>query len=175
MPRPQPCREPVGRVAGASEARDAAEAASGAAETADVTVGRFAGAVGDAFKAWADLPQTQAAASSAASETYTSVSAPIQHAACVAFDGGEDIEAYLATSRTVLSALAEHVSARLTQAGAEMTLRALELGAGDCVGKPADATRPQEAAAAIGHERQQRAGAPALCFRRRVRSRQAGH
>lgn len=60
------------------------------------------------------------AMSSAASETYTSVSAPIQHAACVAFDGGEDIEAYLAASRTVLSALAEHVSARLTQAGAEL-------------------------------------------------------
>jgi two-component system chemotaxis response regulator CheB len=37
----------------------------------------------------------------------------------------------------------------LTQAGAEMTLRALELGAIDCVGKPADATGTQEALAEI--------------------------
>ncbi|WP_343699387.1 chemotaxis response regulator protein-glutamate methylesterase [Caulobacter sp.] len=37
----------------------------------------------------------------------------------------------------------------LTQAGAEMTLRALELGAVDCVGKPADATGTQEALADI--------------------------
>ena len=60
------------------------------------------------------------AMASAASETYTSVSAPIQHAACVAFDGGEDIEAYLAGSRTVLAALADYVSTRLTGAGAEL-------------------------------------------------------
>ncbi|WP_297512166.1 chemotaxis response regulator protein-glutamate methylesterase [uncultured Caulobacter sp.] len=37
----------------------------------------------------------------------------------------------------------------LTQAGAEMTLRALELGAVDCVGKPADATGTQDALAEI--------------------------
>lgn len=37
----------------------------------------------------------------------------------------------------------------LTQAGAEMTLRALELGAVDCVGKPVDATGTQEALAEI--------------------------
>ena len=37
----------------------------------------------------------------------------------------------------------------LTQAGAERTLRALELGAVDCVGKPADATGTQEALAEI--------------------------
>jgi two-component system chemotaxis response regulator CheB len=37
----------------------------------------------------------------------------------------------------------------LTQAGAEMTLRALELGAIDCVGKPADALGTQEALAEI--------------------------
>jgi two-component system chemotaxis response regulator CheB len=37
----------------------------------------------------------------------------------------------------------------LTQAGAEMTLRALELGAIDCVGKPTDATGTQEALAEI--------------------------
>ena len=37
----------------------------------------------------------------------------------------------------------------LTQAGAEMTLRALELGAVDCVGKPADATGTQEALSEI--------------------------
>jgi len=60
------------------------------------------------------------AMASAASETYTSVSAPIQHAACIAFDGGEDIEAYLAGSRTILAALGDYVSATLTQAGAEL-------------------------------------------------------
>jgi two-component system chemotaxis response regulator CheB len=37
----------------------------------------------------------------------------------------------------------------LTQSGADMTLRALELGAIDCVGKPADATGTQEALAEI--------------------------
>jgi aspartate aminotransferase len=57
---------------------------------------------------------------SAASETYTSVSAPIQHAACVAFDGGEDIEAYLDGSRQSLAALADYVTTTLEGAGAEL-------------------------------------------------------
>jgi len=56
----------------------------------------------------------------AASETYTSVSAPIQHAAIAAFEGGPEIELYMERSRTVLSALAQHVSRRLTEAGAQV-------------------------------------------------------
>lgn len=40
-----------------------------------------------------------------ASETYTSTSAPIQHAAVRAFEGGEDIDDYLRRSRRVLRAL----------------------------------------------------------------------
>ncbi len=40
----------------------------------------------------------------------------------------------------------------LTQAGAEMTLRALELGAVDCVGKPADATGTAEALAELAEK-----------------------
>ncbi|KAA5801035.1 aminotransferase class I/II-fold pyridoxal phosphate-dependent enzyme [Alkalicaulis satelles] len=54
----------------------------------------------------------------AASETYTSVSAPIQHAAIAAFEGGPEIELYLERSRAILAALADHVSQRLTRAGA---------------------------------------------------------
>ena len=42
------------------------------------------------------------AMSSAASETYTSVSAPIQHAAIAAFEGGPEMDLYLHRSRAVL-------------------------------------------------------------------------
>ena len=58
------------------------------------------------------------AMAAAASETYTSVSAPIQHAAIAAFEGGPEMELYLQRSRAVLQALAEHVSRRLAAAGA---------------------------------------------------------
>jgi aspartate aminotransferase len=54
----------------------------------------------------------------AASETYTSVSAPIQHAAIAAFEGGPEMELYLKRSRAVLEALAAFVSQRLTEVGA---------------------------------------------------------
>ncbi|MCP2669945.1 aminotransferase class I/II-fold pyridoxal phosphate-dependent enzyme [Maricaulaceae bacterium EIL42A08] len=60
------------------------------------------------------------AMSAAASETYTSVSAPIQHAAIPAFEGGAQMELYLHRSRAILGALADHVSSRLTQAGAKL-------------------------------------------------------
>jgi aspartate aminotransferase len=60
------------------------------------------------------------AMSAAASETYTSVSAPIQHAAIPAFEGGAQMELYLHRSRAILAALADHVSARLTQVGAKL-------------------------------------------------------
>lgn len=45
----------------------------------------------------------------AASETHTSVSAPVQYAACEAFDNfrGDEIRNYLNVKRTVLSALAQ--------------------------------------------------------------------
>mgnify|MGYP006273944279 CR=1 FL=1 len=60
------------------------------------------------------------AMAAAASETYTSVSAPIQHAAIAAFEGGPEMEIYLERSRAVLQALAQAVSRRLTKAGARV-------------------------------------------------------
>lgn len=60
------------------------------------------------------------AMSSAASETYTSVSAPIQHAAVTAFEGGPEMEAYLERSRAVLKALAGFTASTLEGAGAEV-------------------------------------------------------
>jgi len=53
-----------------------------------------------------------------ASETFTATSAPIQHAAVTAFRGGTWLDEYLARSRRVLAALADHFQARLTEAGA---------------------------------------------------------
>jgi len=55
-----------------------------------------------------------------ASETYTSTSAPIQHAAVEAFRGGLAIARYLAASRRVLAALAGHCHARLVAAGCQV-------------------------------------------------------
>ncbi len=52
----------------------------------------------------------------AASETYTSVSAPIQHAAVTAFDGSADLEDYLVRSRRVLGALARWAHGQLASA-----------------------------------------------------------
>jgi aspartate aminotransferase len=49
----------------------------------------------------------------AASETFTSTSAPIQHAAVTAFTGGAEIEAYLAGSRRFLAALGRWCHQRL--------------------------------------------------------------
>lgn len=60
------------------------------------------------------------AMSVAASETYTSVSAPIQHAAIAAFDGSPEIELYLDRSRKVLAALAAFVTTSLREAGARV-------------------------------------------------------
>ncbi len=53
----------------------------------------------------------------AASETYTSVSAPIQYAAIRAFRGGLDIEKYLFHSRRVLRTLGTWCAGQLNQAG----------------------------------------------------------
>jgi aspartate aminotransferase len=52
-----------------------------------------------------------------ASETFTSTSAPVQHAAVVAFDGGEDIDRYLVQVRRVLAALGRWCARRLAAAG----------------------------------------------------------
>lgn len=56
------------------------------------------------------------AVAAAASETYTSASAPIQHAAVRAFQGGPEIERYLADSRRILAALGCWFAARLRAA-----------------------------------------------------------
>ncbi len=57
-----------------------------------------------------------------ASETYTSTSAPIQHAAITAFNGGEDIDDYLFHSRRILRALAYYATERLKDIGVEIPM-----------------------------------------------------
>ncbi|MEX1365908.1 MAG: aminotransferase class I/II-fold pyridoxal phosphate-dependent enzyme [Nannocystaceae bacterium] len=57
------------------------------------------------------------AMAAAASETFTSTSAPIQHAAVTAFRGGEEIDEYLVRSRRVLGALGRWSHRRMTDAG----------------------------------------------------------
>jgi aspartate aminotransferase len=52
-----------------------------------------------------------------ASETYTSVCAPIQYAAIRAFKGGTSIERYLWHSRRILAALAQRIAGVLRQGG----------------------------------------------------------
>jgi aspartate aminotransferase len=59
-----------------------------------------------------------------ASETYTSTSAPIQHAAVTAFRGGPDLDDYLARSRRVLRALGRWVHARLAASGVDVPVPA---------------------------------------------------
>ncbi len=61
-----------------------------------------------------------AAMAAVASETFTSVSAPVQHAAITAFNGGPEITAYLGASRRILSALGQHCAATLRGAGATL-------------------------------------------------------
>jgi aspartate aminotransferase len=59
----------------------------------------------------------QDAMAAVASETFTSTSAPIQHAAVAAFRGGPEIEDYLHHSRRILAALGRELSRRLREAG----------------------------------------------------------
>ena len=54
---------------------------------------------------------------SVASETYTSVSAPIQYAACTAFNGNDEISEYLIHSRRILKALASFSVDKLRKTG----------------------------------------------------------
>jgi aspartate aminotransferase len=65
----------------------------------------------------AQLQWLKNAMATAASETYTSTSAPIQYAAVKAFQGGAEIEEYLFQSRRVLSHLAHTLVTRLNHAG----------------------------------------------------------
>jgi len=53
-----------------------------------------------------------------ASETFSAVSAPVQHAAVTAFRGGPAIEEYLRHTRAILRALGTHCAAMLRDAGA---------------------------------------------------------
>jgi aspartate aminotransferase len=62
------------------------------------------------------------AMAAAASETYTSTSAPIQYAAVRAYEGGPQIDRYLHSARAVLRALGHSIYARLTAAGVETQL-----------------------------------------------------
>ena len=62
-----------------------------------------------------NLEWLQRAMAIVASETFTSTSAPIQHAAITAFDGGDDIETYLFHSRRILRALAHYAVTRLKE------------------------------------------------------------
>lgn len=59
----------------------------------------------------------QDAMAAVASETFTSTSAPIQHAAVCAFEPQPEIDRYLDRSRQVLRALGRHCAARLEAAG----------------------------------------------------------
>jgi aspartate aminotransferase len=52
-----------------------------------------------------------------ASETFTSTSAPIQHAAITAFDGNDEISSYLENSRAVVRDLGRWTARRLREAG----------------------------------------------------------
>ncbi len=54
---------------------------------------------------------------SVASETYSTVSAPIQYAAISAYRGGEAIESYLSTSRRILKAVGNWATDRLNEIG----------------------------------------------------------
>jgi aspartate aminotransferase len=60
------------------------------------------------------------AMATAASETYTSVCAPIQHASVRAFEGGPEIESYLNASRKVLKALGNWSAKQLRASGARV-------------------------------------------------------
>lgn len=65
-----------------------------------------------------ELRPLQDAMAIIASETYTATSAPIQHAAIAAFNGGDDIDEYLVQSRRVLKVVGEYLHRRLTEMGA---------------------------------------------------------
>jgi aspartate aminotransferase len=65
----------------------------------------------------AELEWLCAAMAAIASETFTSVSAPIQHAAIEAFRGGAEIDRYLEHCRSILRVLGSHCASVLHEAG----------------------------------------------------------
>jgi aspartate aminotransferase len=65
----------------------------------------------------AQLQWLKNAMATAASETYTSTSAPIQYAAIKAFEGGPEIDEYLFQSRRILAHLSYTLVGRLNRAG----------------------------------------------------------
>ena len=65
-----------------------------------------------------ELRPLQDAMAIIASENYTATSAPIQHAAIAAFNGGDDIDEYLKQSRRVLKVVGEYMHRRLSDMGA---------------------------------------------------------
>lgn len=67
-----------------------------------------------------ELRWLQDAMAAVGSETYTSVSAPIQYAAVRAYQGGTQIERYLWLSRRILRALGREVTRQLRGAGASV-------------------------------------------------------
>ncbi len=64
-----------------------------------------------------ELSWLREAMCSVASETYSTVSAPIQYAAVSAYSGGEEIESYLSTSRRIIKATGNWAAHRLNEAG----------------------------------------------------------
>ena len=68
----------------------------------------------------AALGWLQSAVASAASESFTSVSAPIQYAAVTAFTFGPEVQGYLAHSRRVLTALGAELTRRLRAADVKL-------------------------------------------------------
>ncbi|MCG8426787.1 MAG: pyridoxal phosphate-dependent aminotransferase [Chromatiales bacterium] len=62
------------------------------------------------------------AVSVVASETYTSTSAPIQHAAIRAYEGGIEIERYLWNSRKILKKLGTELATRLQSIGTDICM-----------------------------------------------------
>jgi len=67
-----------------------------------------------------DLHWLLNAMAAVASETYTSVSAPIQYAAVAAFEGGAHMEHYLVHCRRILSALGGRCASMLSDAGVDV-------------------------------------------------------
>ena len=65
-----------------------------------------------------ELAALRDAMATVGSETFTSASAPIQHAAVHAFRGGAEIDDYLDRARRIVAALGRYVASRLRAAGA---------------------------------------------------------
>ena len=81
---------------------------------------KWAGAGGwrlGTFSFPSELEWIMGAIASVASETYTSVSAPIQYAACTAFNGNDEIREYLIHSRRVLKSLSQLSVNKMRKAG----------------------------------------------------------